>query len=208
MSDFDTLADLLPRHREAAMLALLDLPSGSVSIVAGGYKGDTAAFLRSMHKGRVFAFEPQQWAAALLQDRFSGDGWVTVRGFGLGSTNAEGVDMGEYWTDACSFLFDPKAVRAIGTGDLRDVAEVWKEEGIGVADLLLLNMEGYEYVLLPYMADRGLLACVGNIVLQIHEHVAVEGVALGSILRQTHDLVADFGPAWQWWRRKGMAVRA
>lgn len=201
-NDFDTLADLLPRHREAAMLALLDLPPGGVCIVAGGYKGDTADFLRKVHRSRVYAFEPQEWAVTELQERFAGDHWVQVRPFGLGSTNADGMPMGEYGNDACSFLFDRSTVRTVGKGDLRDVAQVWKEEGIGYLDLLLLNMEGYEYVLLPYMADRGLLACVGNVVLQIHEHVAVEGVALGSVLRQTHEIVADFGPAWQWWRRK------
>lgn len=203
-TDFDTLADLLPRHRETAMLALLDLPKeGSISIVAGGYKGDTVAFLRKMHNGRVFAFEPQLWAATILQERFAADGWVTVRGFGLGTMNAERLPMGEYGTDACSFLFTQGQFREEGEGDLRDVAEVWREEGISVADLLLLNMEGYEYVLLPYMASRNLLASVGNMVLQIHEHVAIEGVSLSETLAPTHELVSDFGPAWQWWRRKG-----
>jgi FkbM family methyltransferase len=189
MSDLSEMLDLIKRHREVAVLASFNFCTEDVAIVAGAYKGDTIAFLRGLYNMKVVGFEPQTWAFDYADDQFAQDHAVRVYPYGIGTKNGR-VRMGEWGTDACSFVPDP-AARTHGEGEMCDFAEVvgaiaWLRDG---CDLAVFNMEGYEYELLPYMASFGYLAKVNHLVIQFHDMDLQEGRIYSDtqrLLERTH----------------------
>jgi FkbM family methyltransferase len=131
--------------------AALDWPLTSESVVVevGGYKGRWALQIAERYAPRLYVFEPQPWAAmtckAALGDR------AQVLNYGLGD-RADLLPMGNWETDGCTFLQHGEHYGAVA-----EIGETFAALGITQIDLLLMNIEGYEYTLLPHMLDRGIL---------------------------------------------------
>lgn len=182
MSDLDEMLDLIKRHREVAVLGSFNFNADSVAVVAGAYKGDTIAFLRGLYDMYVVGYEPQDWAFKECEQRFHGDKKVELSNYGIG-VRTEGRSMGEYGNDAASFVPDP-AARTHGFGQLYDVVTLVPL--IMGFDLAVFNMEGYEYELLPYMAEKGLLQKINHLVIQFHDMDVSAYDATQELLRNTH----------------------
>lgn len=173
---------------EYAELVAYNLDASATVVIVGGYKGVTAATVSELYGGpRVLAFEPQRWAWDELRIATKDFPHVECFNFGLGVEDQDDVPMGEYHTDACSFLELP-GQREFGTGHIRDAVKTLA--GIDVIDLMLLNIEGYEYVLLPYLIEHGVMRRVRYLLIQWHRDYA-EAAGHGLLLRalgETHIL--------------------
>jgi FkbM family methyltransferase len=127
------------------------LTKDSTVVEVGGYTGRWALAIALRYEPRLFVFEPQQWAwnvcATVLADS------ATVLNYGLGDRDVI-LPMGNWETDGCSL------VNVVGTqsyGQVRETKQAFAQLEIADIDLLMMNIEGYEYTLLPYMLDCGIL---------------------------------------------------
>lgn len=172
----------------------------SVVFEVGSYKGRWALQIARRYNPRLYCFEPQSWArevtAAVLADYNA-----QVFGFGLGDHDGS-LNMGEFGTDGCSFL---ASTRETGTGQLRDIAEVLPEIGVSHIDLMLVNVEGYEHVLLPYMLSQGIAPDI--LMVQCHETGNYGCSDLWHLLGMEYDPLWSFGSVLSAWKRKKPLVR-
>lgn len=129
-----------------------DLTPDSVVVEVGGYKGRWALQIAARYHPRLFVFEPQAWAydvcKAVLGDQ------ATVLNYALGADDGV-LPMGNYETDGCSFV-DTGGAR-MGYGSMDEIGTAFDDLGIDHVDLMLMNIEGYEYTLIPHMLAQGIL---------------------------------------------------
>jgi len=123
----------------------------SVVVEVGGYTGRWALQIAERYGPRLYVFEPQHWAytvcCEVLADR------ATVEPYGLGAEDGY-LPMGAYGTDGSSFVSEQEPFAA---GQLKDIGAAFRDLEIRHIDLMLMNIEGYEYALLPHMLGRGIL---------------------------------------------------
>lgn len=120
----------------------------SVVVEVGGYKGRWALQIAERYHPRLFVFEPQPWACAVCRVAL-GD-TAQVYNVALGDRD-ETLPMSEWETDGCSFV---KSGASQGMGQMREIAGMLGPTQCQIADridLMLMNIEGYEYTLLPHM---------------------------------------------------------
>lgn len=126
------------------------LTTRSVVVEVGGYKGRWALQIAERYSPMLFVFEPQSWAAdvcrAVLGRR------ANVYAVALGDQDAT-LPMGDFETDGCSFT-KPGA----SMGQMREIRGMFDQCQITKRiDLMLMNIEGYEYTLIPHMLSVGVL---------------------------------------------------
>lgn len=132
----------------------LDWPAltpDSIVLEIGAYKGRWALQIAERYNPRLYCFEPQAWACATTKQVLE-DYNAQVFNYALGDRD-DVLTMGKYGTDGCSFV-DVDGQQ--GNGVMRDIAAVLPELGITAVDLCLINIEGYEFTLLPYMFRMGI----------------------------------------------------
>lgn len=205
MSD-SRLAELVDETRRAAANIehpwdhqALDWPLTTESVVVdvGGYKGRWALQIAERYRSRLYVFEPQPWAAAVCREVLGER--ATVEGYGLGTKNA--VLPMEHWeTDGCTFVtIGPRA----DFGELREIGEAFEEFGVAHIDLMMMNIEGYEYTLIPHMLDQGIYP--DRLMVQFHAFADPDGAQLVRI----HERMAEadytvpwtYGPLLSAWER-------
>jgi FkbM family methyltransferase len=155
------------------------LDKNSVVVEVGGYKGRWALQIAERYQPRLYVFEPQEWAygvcCAVLGDR------ATVLPYGLGVEDGY-LPMGEYETDGCSFI---KEYEPYAACQIKVIDAVFRHFGITHIDLMLMNIEGYEYTLLPYMFERGILPC--RLMVQFHTFADKDGMHLAKIYQRLEE---------------------
>ena len=136
------------------------MPKGATVVEVGGYTGRWSLQMVERYDVRLFAFEPQPWAAAtcraVLGDR------ARVLAYALGD-RFDILPMADWETDGCNFIEPSDGAHV---APVHEMAAAFEDLGITHVDLLLMNIEGYEYTLLPHMLDRGLLP--QRLVVQFH----------------------------------------
>lgn len=189
----------------------LDWPLARDSVVVdvGGFTGRWALQIAERYQPRLYVFEPQPWAAdvcrAVLGER------ATVLPYGLGVADAI-APMARWETDGCTFVTDGPQAQY---GEIREIGAVFAEVGIESIDLMMMNIEGYEYTLIPHMLDRGILPA--RLMVQFHTFADPGGTQLATI----HTRMAALGYTSPWtygpmltaWtyippRKRGRVVRA
>lgn len=184
-----------------------DFPLTPKSLVwiAGGFYGAQVRWFADFYKCRVWAFEPQlECFAALSKIEYPK---LSLFNFGLGEKDGQ-FEMCKPGTDACSFITRDSHVVVPGpylTAELADTARFIQEQKVKKVDLFLMNMEGYELLLLPYLMRTGLIARFEHLMVQFH--LGWDGRELYPGIRRdleaTHELIWEFRPpAWVVWRRK------
>ena len=159
------------------------LTKKSVVVEVGGYCGRWALQIAERYHCRLYVFEPQPWAwnvcSSVLGDK------ATVLPYGLGDESGM-LAMRNWETDGASFV----KAEGQGSGMVREVGAAFKELGIKRIDLMLMNIESYEYVLLPHMLDLGILP--RRLMVQFHPwHDAFD--EYGMALAKLHTRLGDLG---------------
>lgn len=158
----------------------LDWPLSRRSVVVevGGFVGRWALQIAERYHPRLYVFEPQPWAADVCRAALGKD--ATVLNYGLG--DCSGVfSMGAWETDGCSFVKDGHE-----TALMREVGQAFAELGISRVDLMLINIEGYEYTLIPHMLDCGILP--RRLMVQWHPFTMEQAQIGEAIVRRLDDL--------------------
>ena len=182
-------------------------------MVLGAFRGKLMEFMlqRFPEMDYIVGYEPQRWAAEEAQEhlsRYPMRRWQ-VKPYGL-DTSLNGYPMqrlmGEWGTDGCS-LVDMSRVH--GHGDFMGIArelvdaEPW--------DLLIMNIEGYEWALLPYLLEvppggyivRPLSDHIKALCVQFHTHGETRPTR--TLLEAVEDEYGppaynDF-PSWVYWNK-------
>lgn len=149
------------------------LTAESTVVEVGGYIGRWALQIAERYHPRLFVFEPQPWAFATCQ-ALLGDA-ATVLNYGLGDRDGT-LPMGGWETDGCSFVKPGD-----GVGALREIGAAFTELEMTTVDCMLVNIEGYEYTLLPHMLNRNILPRV--LMAQLHTFADPRGKAAARIRR-------------------------
>ena len=127
------------------------LTKDSTVVEVGGYTGRWALQIATRYHPQLFVFEPQPWAHAVAQALLDKDAWV----FPYGLADHDGMmAMGNWETDGCSLV---NTIRSTSEGRFCEIKTAFERLEIAEIDLMLMNIEGYEYTLLPYMLDKGIL---------------------------------------------------
>lgn len=146
--------------------ALFDLPANSIVAVVGAYKGVTMELIEELyHPKWIYGFEPQDWAAQIASDRLRDRLNCQVYNCALG-TNEGIVNMGEFHTDAASLINVGDTAREHAHVQMYP-AELYFDN-IPHVDLMVMNIEGSEYTLLPHMRNKEILKKVDRLAVQWH----------------------------------------
>lgn len=166
------------------------LTRSSVVVEVGGYKGRWAYQIAERYGSKLYVFEPQGWAYNVCREVL-GDR-ATVLGYGLGVADGF-LPMSSYETDGCTFVG--------GDGPLcevREIGGVVKRLRLRHIDLMLINIEGGEYQLIPHMLGQGIVP--ERLMVQMHTF-AGDSDALRAVLAERYRLLWDYGDVLTAWER-------
>lgn len=163
----------------------------------GGFEGRWAAQIVQKFDPYMEIFEPQAWAVARLKERFLREKKVDIQPFGLWVTDAS-LPLYHIGTDGASLLNPGVHSEVCQFMDIynRVYAEV---------DLALMNIEGAEFVLLPYMIGNDLMRHFRFFWCQFHPGLVTEGetrfLRIFEGLNRTHRVKWNFYPTAVAWER-------
>lgn len=168
----------------------------------GGFEGRWAQQIWDKYHCHIDIFEPQMWAVEKLHRRFKGIGKIKIHPYGLWTETTQ-LLIGNYHTDGASVVKDdgrePKQV-----GDFRDFRKVFGEFPGKNIDLMLMNIEGAEYTLIPAFVEFGLMTSVFDFMCQFHPFRDVDLYrsieSLQTIFKDSHDVLWDYFPTAVAWR--------
>lgn len=192
------------------------LHRGAVVVEVGGFAGRWLCGMARRYPGAYHAFDPQDWAMDRLEERWNTEvtngSMLTTHRYALGVRD-ETLPMRGWGTDANSFLMDDayfeahpeEGRRDPGTGVLRDAAVVLNERDFPHIDVCMMNCEGYEFLLLPYLIEQGVIARIKHLAVQFHtahDDVGRYEFAIRESLARTHDIRFDYGATLVAWSRR------
>lgn len=183
----------------------LDWPIDKDSIVfeIGGYEGRWALQMAEKYNPRMFIFEPQDWARDRCAEKLRGYN-ATIYPFGLWVYEAY-LPLGDFGRDGASLLKpNHKDVTTVLVKDIFGfiLEHLEKDEEI---DVCLMNIEGAEWALVPYMIGLGIMDRIKYFWMQFHTFVPYafdKKDILFNNIQKTHDLYWDSSPTAICWRRK------
>lgn len=177
-----------------------DVQKGDVVLDIGGYHGDWAERMTALYGATVHVFEPHPRFIAHMQTRFADRQDVHVHGYAIGAEAGQ-LDLSDDENASSALVTSGPTV----TGDIRPVADVFKEHGLSQIAVVKMNIEGGEYDLLPALIDTGLINNIGRLTVQFHRYSDAQigqRDAIRADLSKTHDCVWDFPFIWEEWVRK------
>jgi len=174
---------------------ILDLipPNQSTIVVAGAWKGFYMTSLaKRFPQARIIGFEPQTEAYEEIS-KWALPSNCELRNYGLGLCDQDAM-MGAANSDGCSVLSN-KAPFCVAK--IKDAVPVLSE--LGLITLFVMNMEGYEYLLLPYLIGSKVLRRVQSLAVQFHPEFC--SANLCSALEQHYGtpLYMQY-PTWSYWK--------
>ncbi|MDZ4246458.1 MAG: FkbM family methyltransferase [Dehalococcoidia bacterium] len=187
------------------------LKPDSIIFIVGGFEGKHAQYYVDKYDPHVYIFEPQTELTPVLKQRFANSPKVKVIQAGLGDKSGT-FEMSRIGTDRASFIHRLKGVDngedtfvgPYGKGRIIEIGEFMRGEGIKQIDLLLGNCEGYEFILLPWLAKTKLAEKIKYLMVQFHmHHEGNESLPdIKKALSATHKIRDNYEPAWIVWEKK------
>ena len=175
-----------------------DINSHSTVWEIGGYEGRWAAQIVEKFDAYVNIFEPQGWAVMKLKERFAESDKVSIFPFGLWVMDAF-LPLYHMETDGASLIHAGAHSEVL---EFRDVYNQMDEE----VDLCLMNIEGAEFALLPYMIANGLMKNFRYFWCQFHPGLLQDGggryLRIHEGMKVTHKVKWNFYPTAVAWERK------
>lgn len=186
--------------------AALDWPIDEDSIVfeIGGYEGRWALQMAEKYDPWLFVFEPQHWAIEKMDDKLKNSDKSLLQDYGLWTHDAI-MKLGDYGRDGASLLKpNHEDAELVWVKDIDAViySMVGAKKDI---DVCLMNIEGGEFVLIPYMIGLGLMKRIKFFWAQFHLFVPNSKrkfAAINEAMEATHDVYWDFGMSMKCWKRR------
>lgn len=177
-----------------------ELNSDSVVVEIGGYQGRWAKAIHDLYQPHLYVFEPQDWAWKNCCEALKGTG-AKVYDYALGTYSGMSV-LGDYGRDGASLLKPKHEDRR--DVFVRDAVQVLLNElHLTHIDLMLMNIEGYEYRLIPYLASNGILNRTDIFMVQFHKQIDdPQTVEALKILREDHYSLWFYGITLSAWKHK------
>lgn len=181
----------------------LDWKIDSSSLVweIGGFVGRWAGQIERKFNPTIHIFEPQIWAVNTMKTYFEDNPKIIIHPYGLW-THYTNLTIWEHDTDGASVVRNEG--RTSGVGEFRDIYY----EMPPFIDLCLMNIEGAEYVLLPYLIGLGRMTRFRYFWCQFHPRAhAFDEEKTAHIydgMSKTHHILWDYFPtAVAWEIRRG-----
>lgn len=168
-----------------------DLTPESVVVEVGGYTGRWALQIAERYQPRLYVFEPQFWAFEVCREVL-GDR-AEVLPYGLGVETGY-FPVGAYGGDGASFL---KTDGEQAVCQMLEIAAAFAQQDITHIDLMLMNIEGHEFTLIPHMFAQGIYP--QRLMVQLHGSDAQTN-ALRALLAQSYAPLWDYGYVLSAWR--------
>jgi len=177
----------------------LDWPLTEYSHVweISGFYGRWAKQIWNKYHCNITIFEPQDWAVTFLKHRFSDNERVTINPYGLWVMDAS-LPVYNYETDGASLLAEGARSQVVPFKDVYGEVD-------GKIDVCLMNIEGAEFALIPYLIGNDLMKNFRYFWCQFHTFVPHSGRRMETIYEQmdrTHRIMWDFFPTAVAWERK------
>jgi len=194
-------ATILNKH----ILHEVDLTADSIVVDVGAFTGGWAQHIVDRYDPTIFAFEPNPRSFQALAAKASTNPKLRPLQYGLGDEDVT-VDftLNGLGSSMCDERSDHTGIERIKV-DIAAVDRVWGDLGLGVVDLMKINIEGAEFPLLDKMIKKNLLQNVECFLIQFHEwhpdayrkrrHIRRE-------LARTHRLEWEYYFVWEKWVRK------
>jgi hypothetical protein len=210
MTADELAADFVDLELNCPVLNHLELPNNPTIVVVGAYKGRLTHWLIThWPNAKIVAFEPQQWAFDEATKRVGH--FVILHNTGLHTRlNTEQRPMGEFHTDACSLLMSTHDTGIGWFEHYGHLVDYCKAPGSWQChiDLMIMNIEGYEWALLNDMAttlpgDAPFTANIDQLLVQFHESAGVvDGRVSDLLTSQFGPPVFDDYPSWIYWKKQ------
>jgi len=177
----------------------LVVPDDGCVVVAGAYEGRYMSYLLELFPtAYLFGYEPQKAKFDMLNERIGKNPRVVLYDRGLG-TAGRMTFLGNGGTDGASVASSAgKCVPA------RINDAVWEFGAYKNIDLLLLNIEGSEWPLIPYLLDELMHHRIRSMAIQFHpKYVSQERAdqVIEYLLEYYARPYWDY-PSWTYWQRR------
>lgn len=201
-------SDLADLAKEWPMVFMFDLPPEANIVVVGAYEGKVMSLLSWIYPDYdwIHGFEPQlsKFNEAIMRYQFTRN--LRFYHYGIGTDK----------TPSQLRLDDPGTVNASAIHERTDEPNatfydaklVLCEPMFKTIDLLVMNVEGYEYNLLPYFHATGIIHRVQRLAVQFHpqyKEQAKHTIPLRMLfdsMEVTHGKpVVDQYPQWVYWKK-------
>lgn len=168
----------------------------------GGFEGRWAEQIWNKFHCHITIFEPQLWAVENMKIRFAGITKIDIRPYGL-SLNDEMLQIGNYHTDGASLVKNDgrePTMPGFFKGFYHEIYDFPHD-----IDLALMNIEGYEYTLIPAFISSGMMGRFSDFWCQFHpagEDDHKKFIDITVEISETHNLLWNCYPTAVAWRRR------
>jgi len=143
-----------------------DLDENSHVWEIGGFEGRWAQQIWDKFHCYITIFEPQLWAVEKMKNRFAGIDKIDIRPYGLWLADGK-YQMGNYHTDGASLVKNDGREATIPVSMKNYYPEIFFYNHLKIG-LALMNIEGAEYTLLPFIIESGAINKFNNFWCQFH----------------------------------------
>jgi FkbM family methyltransferase len=179
------------------------LTEESVVLEIGGYAGRWALEIAGRFNPRLYVFEPQHWAYQICREKLLEYDNAKVFNFGLGTKSGK-YQMHKVGTDSCSFVIPEGGDHPTGEGELVEISHFLETQSLHAIDVCLMNIEGYEFALIPHMLQLGLFDRIRWFMCQFHpfgENSKADYQRLRDELSEGRLIKFDYGTVLTCWER-------
>jgi FkbM family methyltransferase len=195
-------------HANPDMLVEADLDARSTVIDAGAYDGEWSARVLARYGCTIYAFEPDPFSFARLEERLGGEPNVRLFEHGLGASDGTATLT---IAGPGSSMYEVESPFGTTEVRVRDVADVLDELDVESVDLLKVNIEGGEYDVLDRLAATGWLGRTRYVSVQFHEwhpKSYARRRANRRALRRDHEEQWSYPWVWELWRHRDDRARS
>lgn len=166
----------------------------STVVEVGGYTGRWSLQILERYNPNLFIFEPQKWCCLILQDALRGYK-AKICPYALGIKDSTMIVF-QYGTDGCT-LNSRQGLEINGKEvPIKEMGKSFSEEGIGKIDLMMMNIEGYEFDLIPYMLKIGIVP--DTFIIQFHGHDKMMDTR--KMMEKYYSVLWDYGEILSAWK--------
>lgn len=172
----------------------------------GCYEGKWLSLMcAKFPKYKYYGFEPAPRAFGIAKKRLYGECSVSLYNFGLG-TQSGVFRLRDYNRDSATFMppteySDPNYMGETNA-QIMNISQFLESEDIQCIDLMVINIEGMEFELIPYIIEKGIVGVTKHFMIQWHSVVPnalARQQEIQTQLARTHHMVWNLG-AWEAWQ--------